>query len=73
MRFTRDSVLFYLAFMATVLGYFAAAETTPNLWSFKEWVQFALVVIAWITGKLQTSPLPHSVYGERKITPEDRR
>lgn len=58
MTITRDAWLFYLAFLGTVLGYFAAAENTPNLWSFKEWVQFALVVIAWITGKLQTSPLP---------------
>jgi hypothetical protein len=58
MTITRDAWLFYLAFAGTVLGYFAAAEQTPNLWSFKEWTQFALVVIAWITGKLQTSPLP---------------
>lgn len=58
MTITRDAWLFYLAFAGTIVGYFAAAEQTPNLWSFKEWMQFGLVVIAWITGKFQTSPLP---------------
>jgi hypothetical protein len=58
MTITRDAWLFYLAFAGTVLGYVAAAENTPNLWTFKEWVQLALVAVAWLTGKLQTSPLP---------------
>jgi hypothetical protein len=67
----RDSMLLYLALAATVVGYFAAAEQTPDLWSFKEWMQFALVVISWLIGKLQTSPLPHSTFGDAKITRED--
>jgi hypothetical protein len=71
MTITRDAWLFYLAFLGTVLGYFAAAEQTPNLWSFKEWVQFALVVIAWITGKLQTSPLPGE--NDRAVTAARKR
>lgn len=58
MTITRDAWLLYLGFAGVMLGYFAAAEQTPNLWTFKEWVQFSLVVIAWVTGKLQTSPLP---------------
>jgi len=58
MTLTRDAWLFYLAFAGTILGYIAAAENTPNLWTFKEWVQLGLVAIAWVTGKLQTSPLP---------------
>ena len=58
MTITRDAWLFYLAFAGTVLGYIAAAEKTPDLWTFKEWVQLGLVAIAWLTGKLQTSPLP---------------
>jgi hypothetical protein len=67
----RDSALLYLGFAATVIGYFAAAEQTPDLWSFKEWMQFGLVVIAWLVGKLQTSPLPHSDFGKQKFTPQD--
>ena len=58
MTVTRDAWLLWLAFAGTVLGYVAAAENTPNLWTFKEWVQLALVAVAWLTGKLQTSPLP---------------
>jgi hypothetical protein len=61
MTLTRDAWLLYLGFAAVVIGYMAAAEQTPNLWTFKEWMQFLLVPIAWVTGKLQTSPLP----GER--------
>jgi hypothetical protein len=58
MTLTRDAWLLYLGFAAVVIGYFAAAEQTPNMWTFKEWMQFLLVPIAWVTGKLQTSPLP---------------
>lgn len=58
MTITRDAWLFYLAAAGVVLGYMAAAEKTPDLWTFKEWVQLGLVVVAWLTGKLQTSPLP---------------
>ena len=58
MTITRDAWLLYLAAAGTVLGYMAAAETTPDQWNFKQWVQLGLVVVAWLTGKLQTSPLP---------------
>lgn len=68
MTLTRDSLLLYLAFAGTLAGYFAAAEQTPDLWTFKDWMQFAIVIIAWLTGKLQTSPLPHSVEGDAKVT-----
>lgn len=69
MRITRDSLLLYLAFVGTLAAYFAAAENTPDLWSFKDWMQFVIVIVAWVTGKLQTSPLPHSVEGGAKVTP----
>ena len=58
MTITRDAWLLYLALATVVLGYFLTADTTPNLWTFKQWCQFALVLVAWLTGKLQTSPLP---------------
>ena len=69
---SRDSALFYLGLAAVIVSYFAAAENTPNLWTFKEWMQFALVPIGWLVGKLQTSPLAHSTMGDAKITREDR-
>jgi hypothetical protein len=67
MTITRDAWLLWLAFAGTLLGYMAAAEHTPNLWTFKEWVQFGLVAIAWVTGKLQTSPLPGEHDTEAKV------
>jgi hypothetical protein len=72
MTLTRDSLLLSLAAAGTLAGYFAAAEQTPDLWSFKDWMQFAIVIIAWLTGKLQTSPLPHSEEGDAKITPSGK-
>lgn len=65
---TRDSLLLYLALAGTLVGYLAAADTTPDQWTFKEWMQFAIVGISWLVGKLQTSPLPHSVEGSAKVT-----
>lgn len=70
--FTRDSAVLWLGFAGVIAGYFAAAEQTPNYWSFKEWMQFAIMVIAWAVGKLQTSPLPHSTEGDAKITPSGK-
>ena len=58
MTITRDAWLLYLAAAGVVLGYMAAADSTPDQWTFKQWVQLGLVVVAWLTGKLQTSPLP---------------
>jgi hypothetical protein len=58
MTLTRDAWLFYLGLAGIIVGYFAASETSPDVWTFKEWMQFLLVPLAWITGKLQTSPLP---------------
>lgn len=68
---TRDSALFYLGLAGVIVGYFAAADQPPNLWTFKEWMQFALVPIGWLIGKLQSSPLAHSEFGSAKLTVED--
>jgi hypothetical protein len=68
---TRDSTLLYLAIAGTVMSYFVAAEETPNHWSFREWMQFGLMLTSYAWGKLQTSPLRHSELGGAKITRED--
>jgi hypothetical protein len=70
---TRDSALLYLAFAGTVMSYFVAAEETPNHWSFREWMQFGLMLTSYVWGLLRSSPLRHSEYGSAKITPEDTR
>lgn len=57
MTVTRDAWLFYIGLALIIVGYLAASETSPNVWTFKEWMQFVLVPLAWVNGKLQTSPL----------------
>lgn len=60
MTITRDTWLFYLALAGTLLAYLATSDNTPDQWTFKQWVQFALVGVTWLIGKMQHSPLPGS-------------
>ena len=68
---TRDSALLYLTFAGVVIGYFVAAEQTPDDWGFRDWMQFLAMVVAWGVGKLQSSPLPHSEHGSARNTPNN--
>jgi hypothetical protein len=56
LTFTRDSALLWLAFAGVVLGYFAT-QGNPAHWDFDKWIAFGLMLVGWITGKLQNSPL----------------
>lgn len=58
--FTRDSFALYIAFATVVVTYLLASEKTPPQYDFRDWLQFVSVLLAWATGKLQSSPLPHS-------------
>lgn len=58
MTLTRDSLVLWLAVAGTIVGYFAAADSPPTVWTWHEWMQFGVMLIAFIAGKLQTSPLP---------------
>lgn len=69
--FTRDSLLMYALAAGAALGYLATAPTPPTEWGYRDWLNALTVAIAWIVGKLQTSPLPHSTLGDAKITRED--
>lgn len=61
--FTRDSILWWLAISASVLTYLISAENSPNQWNYKEWLQAIAFSIATLSGKLASSPLPHSHEG----------
>lgn len=69
---TRDSALLYLGLLGTLIAYVLASESTPDQWTLREWLKAALLAVSWITGKLQTSPLPHSEEGDAKITMSGR-
>lgn len=54
---TRDSVVWWLALAAVVVGYLMSAQRAPIEWSYNDWLQFAAAVLGWVIGKLQSSPL----------------
>jgi hypothetical protein len=56
---TRDSALWWLAIIGAVAGYLASADP-PNHWTYQQWIQAAMFIVATVSGKLATSPLPHS-------------
>lgn len=70
--FTRDSAVLYLGLAGAVLAYVVASPTDISEWKTREYVQLALLGVTWLTGKLQTSPLPHSEEGDAKITESGR-
>jgi hypothetical protein len=45
-----------------------ASDKDISEWGTREFLQAALLGVTWLTGKLQTSPLPHSTEGGAKIT-----
>lgn len=53
---TRDSLIWWVGLAGAMLAYLATAPP-PTKWHYAEAIQFASVVIAFISGKLATSPL----------------
>lgn len=68
MMLTRDSALLYLGLLGTVITYILASPKELVEWGTRDYLQAALLGVSWLTGKLQTSPLPHSEEGSAKIT-----
>lgn len=57
MRFTRDSLLLWLALLAAVGAYLLSVGEPPTVWTYQQWLQFVTAMIAVGVAKLQTSPL----------------
>lgn len=70
--FTRDSLLLWLGLAGALITYVVASPKEIDEWTKREWLQMALLGVSWLTGKLQTSPLPHSLEGDAKITPSGK-
>ena len=55
--FTRDSLLWWLGILGAVIVYLSNAAP-PSQWSWNDWMQALAFVVATLSGKLATSPLP---------------
>lgn len=56
MRLTRDSAVWWLGIASALLAYLGAAPA-QSTWDYPQWIQFAALVVATVSGKLATSPL----------------
>jgi len=54
---TRDSKILWLAFGIAVVGYLLTVGKPPAAWSYTEWLNAAMFVLVWLSGKLGNSPL----------------
>lgn len=68
----RDSAVWGLAIIGALMAYLIGAQVPPTEWTYMQWLQFVAAAVATLSGKLATSPLPHSVEGDAKITPSGR-
>lgn len=57
--FTRDNMVLWILFAIAVLNYLETAGD-PRTWDFEQWRTAASFVLVWVSGKLGSSPLPHS-------------
>lgn len=56
----RDSFVLWIGLALAVVGFLSTAANPPTDWSYLEWLQAASFVLAWVSGKLATSPLSGS-------------
>ncbi len=54
----RDSLALWVALAVAIVTYLASAGKPPQEWSYAEWIQAASFILAYLSGKLATSPLP---------------
>lgn len=69
---TRDSALWALAAIGAAVGYLISDGRNPVEWAYNDWLKAVAAAVLWLTGKLATSPRPHSEKGGAKITPSGR-
>jgi hypothetical protein len=53
----RDSYVLTLAAIGALVGYLVADGRIPLEWGYADWLKAIAFAIAWISGKLATSPL----------------
>ncbi len=60
----RDSYVLWLGLAIAVVGYLSASKP-PTEWGYSEWIQAATFLLAWLSGKLATSPLRGEFDGKK--------
>lgn len=70
--FTRDSLVWWVGIIAAVVVGIGTLGTTATEYgipvSWLPYIRLAALVMGIVSGKLATSPLPHSEEGDAKIT-----
>lgn len=54
---TRDSIIWTIGLLAAIAGYLVTAQTPPTQWTYMQWLQAATFILAWVMGRLSSSPL----------------
>lgn len=54
----RDSITLWIGAAGALILYLQNAGGSPSTWSYNDWLAFAAFVLAFVSGKLGTSPLP---------------
>lgn len=58
MNLHRNSVALSLAAAGAVFTYLLADGRPPTEWAYADWLKAGAFIVAWGSGKLQSSPLP---------------
>lgn len=64
---SRDSRVLLLGAIGALVVYLQNADGTPLAWGYREWLQFLAFVVAFLSGKLATSPLPGN-HDDQKVS-----
>ena len=54
---TRDSIVWTLGLVAAIIGYLVTSATPPTQWTYMQWLQAVAFILAWVMGRLSSSPL----------------
>lgn len=58
MVISRDSRLLWLGVFGAAITFLIGSGEPPTKWTYQEWLQALGFLVAYLTGMLQTSPLP---------------
>lgn len=63
---TRDSMVWIVTFIGSMIGYLISVKTPPTQWDYNQWLQVMFAALGIISAKFQGSPLQLSFKGQEK-------